>query len=168
MSVEQEGTITPLKLWLHLCPYMDHSLAVSLEGLPMGSCSAHSLPDLPDPFSWAAFSQETPSLYRPKGSASPGCRAWHFSSLIFIKPLPSQSSSPCRSIWLAALSSCPQGSSQSGIIFKLDVSNPYSESTALTILWDSIYHLNKHSLSQGLCGWGCGRGVAPVFQVLLI
>lgn len=134
----------------------------------MGWCSAHSLPDLPGPSSWAVPSQAAPSLYCPKGSACPPCRAWHFPSSIFIKPLPAKSSSLCRSIWLAALSSSPQGSSQSGVIFKPDVSNPYSEAAALIISWDSIYHLNKHSLSQGLCGQGCGRDVAPLFRVLFI
>lgn len=157
--------------WLCLCWYnREHRWPVSLEGLPVGSCSAHSLPDLSGPFSWAASSLAGPSLYCPKGSVCPGCKAGHFSSSIFIKPLPCQPSPPAH-VSLAgwqALSSSPQGSSQSGVIFKLDVSNPYSEAIALTILWDSIYHLNKHSLSQDLCGQGCGRGVVPVFQVLLI
>lgn len=70
----------------------------------------------------------------PQGLCSPACRAWPFSSSILIKPLPVQSSSLCGSIWLEALPSSSQGSSQFGVICRLDVYNPYSEATALTIL----------------------------------
>lgn len=170
MSVEQEGMITPLKLLaVPLLVQQGAPLACfpggAARGLMLSSLSAW-------PFRPFQLSCLQPGRLQPvlsQGLCLSWVQGWAFLLIHFHQApaLPAQSSSPCKSGWLASpvLKSSRlfpiwchlQTWCLQPLFWSLDHA-----------LWDSIYHLNKHSLSQGLCDQGCGRGVAPVFQVLLI